>query len=212
MDKERGYTELVLRKMINESLCPLRHCILLQRRARGLGADGLLFCSEDGKPYAQSAQLSRLLKQLLGRAEIGRKYPAYSTRRALITALFDAGLSESQVNTYTGHSNNAHTAATNYFHLNSKWVGHAITSSALSPAVFASADPVVARDNAERQVEEMDKYGENEASVLGEPRQAFSIPHPSPSSSSSSSSSSSFFLLFLSPLTRGYRRRSLSVG
>jgi hypothetical protein len=46
------------------------------------------------------------------------------------------------VNAYTGHSNNAHTAATSYFHLNSKWICHAIASSALSPAVFASADPV----------------------------------------------------------------------
>jgi site-specific recombinase XerD len=88
---------------------------------------------------------------------IDRKYPAYSIRHALITALFDASLSESQVNAYTGHSNNAHTAATSYFHLNAKWIGHAIASSALSPAVFASADPVVARDDAERQVEEMEE-------------------------------------------------------
>jgi hypothetical protein len=167
MDKGRGYTELVLRKMNNESLCPLRHYLLLQRRAKGLGADGSLFCSEDGKPYAQSAQLSRLLKQLLAPAGIDRKYPAYSIRHGLITALFDAGLSESQVNAYTGHSKNTHTVATSYFHLNSKWVGHAIASNALSPAVFASADPVVARDNAERQVEEMEEYGESEMDVLG---------------------------------------------
>jgi site-specific recombinase XerD len=106
--------------MNNESLCPLRHYILLQRRARGLGADGSLFCSEDGKPYARSAQLSRLLKQLLGRAGIDRKYPAYSIRHSLITALFNVGLSESQLNAYTCHSNNAYTAATSYFHLNSK--------------------------------------------------------------------------------------------
>jgi hypothetical protein len=62
MDEGRGYTELVMRKMDNESLCPLRHYLLLQRRAIGLDSDGSLFCSEDGKPYAQSAQLSRLLK------------------------------------------------------------------------------------------------------------------------------------------------------
>jgi hypothetical protein len=52
MDEGRGYTELVLRKMSNESLCPLRHYLLLQRRAKGLGVDGSLFGSEDGKPYA----------------------------------------------------------------------------------------------------------------------------------------------------------------
>jgi hypothetical protein len=64
--------------------------------------------------------------------------------------------------------------------------------------VFASADPVVARDNAERQVEETKEYGENETDVLGGPRQASPIPHPSsPPSSSSTSSSSFFFSSFL---------------
>jgi site-specific recombinase XerC len=113
-------TELVLRKTDNESLCSLRHYLLLQRRAKELGTYGSLFCSEDGKPYAQSVQRSRLLRQLLRRAGIDCEYPAHSIHHALITALFDAGLSESQVNTYTGHSNNAHIAATSYFHLNSK--------------------------------------------------------------------------------------------
>jgi hypothetical protein len=135
------------------------------------------------------------LKQL-ERAGIDRKYPAYSIRHALITALFDAGLSESQVNAYTGHSNSAHTAATSYFHLNSKWIGHAIASNALSPAVFVSADPVVAQDNAERQVEQMEEYGENETDVLGAPRHVSLIPHPSSSSSFSSSSFFSSFLFF----------------
>jgi hypothetical protein len=111
MDRGKGYTELVLRRIDNESLYPPRHYLLLERRARRLGAGGSLFCSEDGKPYAQSAQLSKLLKQLLLKAGINRKYPAYSIRHALITALLDAGLSESQVDAYTGHSNNAHTAA-----------------------------------------------------------------------------------------------------
>jgi hypothetical protein len=45
MNKGRGNTELVWRKMDNESLCPLRHYLILQRRARGLGADRSLFCS-----------------------------------------------------------------------------------------------------------------------------------------------------------------------
>jgi integrase len=83
-------------------------------------------------------------------AGIDRKYPAYSIRHALITALFDAGLNESQVNAYTGHSHNAHTAATSYFHLNTKWVGHAIAAESLSPAAVASAESVVEADNGER--------------------------------------------------------------
>jgi hypothetical protein len=81
------------------------------------------------------------------------------------------------VNAYTGHSNNAHTAATSYFHLNSKWIGHAIPSSALSPAVFASVDLVVVLDTAESQVEEMEEYGEREMGVLGAQKRALHITH-----------------------------------
>jgi hypothetical protein len=140
---------------------------LSKQRAEGLGTNDSLFCSDDGKPYAQSAQLSRLLKQLLVDAGIDRKYPAYSIRHALITALFDTGLNESQVNAYTDHSHNAHTAATSYFHLNTKWVGHAIAADSLSPAAFAGAESVVEADDAERQAEEMEEYGESDLDVLG---------------------------------------------
>jgi hypothetical protein len=83
--------------------------------------------------------------------------------------------------------------------LNSKWIGHAIASSALSAAMFASADPVIARDNAERQVKEMEEYGESETDVLGAPRQNSPIPHLSSPSSSSSSAFSFFSFFFFSP-------------
>jgi hypothetical protein len=81
------------------------------------------------------------------------------------------------VNAYTGHSNNTHTAATSYFHLNSKWVGHAIASSALAPAVFVTVDPVVARNNAES--------GQGVGGIRGERngypwRAEAGIPDPSP--------------------------------
>jgi hypothetical protein len=85
----------------------------------------------------------------------------------LTTALFDTGLNESQVNVYTGHSHNTHTAATSYFHLNTKWVGHAIAAKSLSPAAVAGVDRVVERDNTERQTEEMEEYGESDLDVLG---------------------------------------------
>jgi hypothetical protein len=71
------------------------------------------------------------------------------------------------VNAYTGHSHNAHTAATSYFHLNTKWVGHAIAAESLSPAAVASAESVVEAENAERQAEEMEGYGEGDLDVLG---------------------------------------------
>jgi hypothetical protein len=62
MDRGRICTELVIEKIEIEDLCPLRHALLLKQRAEGLGKNYSLFCSDDGKPYAQSAQLSRLLK------------------------------------------------------------------------------------------------------------------------------------------------------
>jgi hypothetical protein len=167
MDRDRGYTELMIRQIEIEVLCPLCHALLLKQRAEGLGTNDFLFCSDDEKPRAQSAQLSRLPKQLLVDARIDRKYLAYSIRHTLITTLFDAGLNESQVNAYTGHTHNAHTAATSYFHLNSKWVEHAIAAESLSPAAVASAESVVETDNAERQAEEMEEYGERDLDVLG---------------------------------------------
>jgi integrase len=167
MDRGRGYTELVIRKIEIEALCPLRHALLLKQRAEGLSTNDSLFHSDDGKPYALSAQLSRLLKQLLVDAGVDRKYPAYSIRHVLITALFDAGLNESQLNAYTGHSHNVHTAATSYFHLNTKWVGHAIAAESLSSATVAGADAVAEVDNAECQAEEMEEYGGSDLDVFG---------------------------------------------
>jgi hypothetical protein len=194
MDRGRGYTELVIKIEI-KALCPLRHALLLKQRAESLGTNDSLFCSDDGKPYPQSAQLSRLLKHLLVNTGINRKYPAYSIRHALITALFDAGLNESQVNAYTGHSHNVYTAATSNFHLNSKWVGYAIAAESLSPAAVAGADPVVERDNADRQAEEMEEYGESDLDVLGVRANVRPV-----SSSRGSPSSFSFFSSFSSSL------------
>jgi hypothetical protein len=51
--------------------------------------------------------------------------------------------------------------------LNTKWVGHAIAAESLSPAAVASEASVVEADNAERQAEEMEEYGESDLDVLG---------------------------------------------
>jgi hypothetical protein len=138
----------------------------------------------DGKPFATSAPLSRLLKRLLKLAGIDQQFPAYSIRHSLITALFDGGLSEIEVNAYTGHSNNAHTAVTSYNHMNHRWVGHALASGQFSDRAKCSALPVIEKDNAVYQAEDMSEYGEVEAP-------------PSPTSSSSASVSPSSTLLSL---------------
>jgi integrase len=142
MDKGRGYTELVFRELGTRSLCPLTLYRLLKRLASEMGAKGALFCSADGKPFATSAPLSRLLKRQLKLAGIDPQFPAYSIRHALITALFDGGLSEVEVNAYTGHSNNTHTAAINYNHLNHRWVGHALMGVQVSERARLLVPPV----------------------------------------------------------------------
>jgi hypothetical protein len=71
------------------------------------------------------------------------------------------------VNADAGHSHNAHTAATSYFHLRTRWVGRAIAADSLSPAAVAGTESVVAADNAKRQAEEMEEYGESDLDVLG---------------------------------------------
>ena len=167
MDRGRGWTELVIRKMEIPAFCPLRHFHLLRGGAASRGCSSAVFCSEKGIPYAASAPLSTLLKRVLTAAGIDPRYPAYSIRHALITALFDSGLSEPQVNAYTGHSNNAHTAATNYFHLNRKWVGNAIAKRVLSERAKDLAETMMRVDNEEKLREEMEEYGESEADVLG---------------------------------------------
>jgi hypothetical protein len=165
-DKGRGYTELVLRALPQKNLCPLSLYCLLKSRAAQLGARGALFCSADGKSYLTSAPLSRLLKNLLKLAGIDPQYPAYSIRHALITALIDGDLKEHEVNAYTGHSNNAHTAFTSYFHLNTKWIGRALACEQPSERARREALPFISKDNEVFQREEMSEYGEEDPAPL----------------------------------------------
>jgi hypothetical protein len=81
----------------------------------------MLWGSKDGTLYKQVVVLSRLLKELL--------------KEALITALFNMGLKEQEVNAYTGHSSNAHTALTNYFYLDESWVGRSLLGAAAEAQV-----------------------------------------------------------------------------
>jgi hypothetical protein len=118
--------------------------------AKGLVAT--LWGSKSGVPYKQASALSRLLKELLMSAGIPSEYTAYSIRHALITALFDSGLKETEVNAYTGHSNNAHTALTHYFHLHENWVGHRLASGK-ETQVSESAAQFIQQDNLEMQSE-----------------------------------------------------------
>jgi hypothetical protein len=57
------------------------------------------------------------------------RFKPYSIRHALITDLYRRGLSESEVNAYTGHSHRSHTTLNYYYHLDKNWVGASIATS-----------------------------------------------------------------------------------
>jgi hypothetical protein len=79
--------------------------------------------------------------------------PAYSVRHALITFLLSLGFSEVEVNAFTGHSNNYHTALNHYFHLDGNWAGNRIVEEALR-AVPEKAERLIEVDNGVQRREE----------------------------------------------------------
>jgi integrase len=115
-DHGRGTTFLVIRASEVPNLCPLTCYRLLHEGAMKRGVFDCLWCTEAGARYKQSSAISRFLKKLLKLAGVAAEFAAYSIRHALITWLFNHGWSELQVNAYTGHSNNSHTALDHYFH------------------------------------------------------------------------------------------------
>jgi hypothetical protein len=149
----KGSTALLIRKGTIPNLCPLVAYRVLRRKAIAKGLVGTLWGSKSGTPYKQAAALSRLLKDLLKAAGIPLMYTAYSIRHALITALFNMGLKEQEVNAYTGHSNNAHTALTNYFHLDENWVGRSLVGVAAEVQVSDQAAQFIEQDNQQLQGE-----------------------------------------------------------
>jgi hypothetical protein len=146
----KGSTALLIRRGSAPNLCPVVAFRALKERAAAKGLVGTLWGSKGGIPYKQAAALSRLLKEFLREAGIPPTYTAYSIRHALITALFNSGLKEQEVNAYTGHSNNAHTALTNYFHLDENWVGRSLVGAAAETQV---SEQFIEQDNQQLQSE-----------------------------------------------------------
>jgi integrase len=124
-DFGRGVTELAFRRAEETKLSAAYYYDILWDRATDLGCETALFCSEKGVPYTSPNAISNSLVDLLHDMDI-QGYTAYSLRHALIQALFDAGLTETQVNAYTGHSHKSHTAITWYYHLDKNWAGQKI--------------------------------------------------------------------------------------
>jgi hypothetical protein len=157
----RGKISLVLRVMENENLSPLHLYTLLKEGAQNRGARGGLWCSELGNLYKQSSGIARWLRKLMLEANIPPEYTAYSIRHALITALFDAGLTETQVNAYTGHSHNSHTAVNSYFHMDKNWIGRMVERRARNVSE-QEVERVIEEDNLRNRQEENEDVPEEE--------------------------------------------------
>jgi hypothetical protein len=173
MSNGRSKILLILRKLADDAnLCPYTLYCLLKQEAEKRGVRDSLWCSEDGIAFASSSAISRLLRELLTEAGMSAEFTAYSFRLALITYLFDAGLTETEVNAFTGHSQNAHTAVTHYFHLNERWIGRKMAAGTLK-VVRRNAALAIQADNEVRQVEERADFGEE---IDAGESQAFPIP------------------------------------
>jgi hypothetical protein len=116
----RDVTELVFRHANETNLSAAWYYEVGIQRAISLGCLDALFCSDKGIPYLSPDVLCKGMTELLYVMGIVG-YTSYSFRHSLIQALFDAGLTETQVNANTGHSNKSHTAVTWYYHLDKHW-------------------------------------------------------------------------------------------
>jgi integrase len=141
-DFGRGVTELVFRHSDERNLSAAWYFEIGIARAESLGCHDALFCSDSGLAYTSPDVLSKSMVLLLYRMGVFG-YTSYSFRHSLIQALIDAGLSEVQVNAYTGHSQKGHTAITWYYHLDKQWAGNIIrTLSPLAKKVISEDGPM----------------------------------------------------------------------
>jgi hypothetical protein len=139
-DHGMGRTELVIRDAPEWRLSAKVFYDVCDARAERLGSDAL-FCSDTGNPYTTSDTLCKAMTELLTKSMHVVGYTGYSFRAAFITAMIRRGMTETEVNAYTGHSPNAHTALSNYFRLDKQWAGarlHALPTDRIPvPAVAA---------------------------------------------------------------------------
>jgi hypothetical protein len=100
----------------------------LQRSAevRGKRCE-FFFITEWGEPIPSPEKLSRayLAPYLHGKG-VPALYSPYSTKTAVITALFNLKFSKEQISSHTGHSNNSNTALKHYHDPINVWLGHSI--------------------------------------------------------------------------------------
>jgi hypothetical protein len=98
------------------------------------GADERFFWEADGRPIQSSETLSRkFLIPYIRSKGIPHPYTPYSAKTAVITALFNKGLSKDQISAHTGHASNTSTALKHYHDPTNAWLGHMIAEFTPNP-------------------------------------------------------------------------------
>jgi hypothetical protein len=135
--------------------------------------DEPFFIDEFGDQIHSAEKLSRsyLAPYIHGKG-VPMSYTPYSTKTAVITALFNSGYSLDQISAHTGHSTNSSTALKHYHDPTNVWLGHTIAQTAASQNVEVELNQIKGKildkepeQEEEHEVGEMVQYikekGEN---------------------------------------------------
>jgi site-specific recombinase XerD len=156
-----------LRAMDQETFSPAAHYQVLRAESKRRGSEESLWCSEQGKPYKRVDNIRKFLAKILKDANIPEICKPYSIRHAVITALFQAGFDEKQVNAYTGHSNNSHTALNYYYHLDRAWAGKTLAELGKPIAVTPKIQAAIDRDHEEGGNEDKEDFELDAKNLFG---------------------------------------------
>jgi hypothetical protein len=140
-DEGGSRSTLCIRRRPEQPLSPRYYFDLLNNRSKRLGYPTALFVSDAGKPYTRSDSIAKSMGRLMLESGINTaKYKPYSIRHAMINELINSGMDEKQVNAYTGHSYNYHTAFKWYYHLDPNWAGSKLIPVSTRAAALIAAD------------------------------------------------------------------------
>jgi hypothetical protein len=166
-DIEKGVMVFTLHAMEQEAFSPAAHYQVLGAESKRTSSEGSLWCSEQGKPYERVDNIRKFLAKILKDAKIPEVYKPYSIRHAVITALFQADFDEKQVNAFTGHSNNSHTALNYYYHLDRVWAGKTLAKLMKPVTATPLIQAAINRDHEEGGIEDKEDFELDAKNLFG---------------------------------------------
>jgi hypothetical protein len=143
----------VLLETSEEAVNPIRTVEEYRRRVSSYSnVGGRFFLNEDGTPISSVEALSReFLVPYMREKGVPDHFTPYSTKTAVITALFNQNLSKDQVSAFTGHTSNSNTALKHYHDTTNDWLGHRIGSLKASPPGESASSGEVAQPSTKRR-------------------------------------------------------------